>query len=218
MASNTGERTSFKIFGSPLSPASGRWAFGYSAERVTTVWDDIPLDTDILVTHTPPKYHCDMKRGNAVGCEALLHALRRVRPRLAICGHVHEGRGVEIIDWNASTPDSGLEDIGVYRWRDPGKDNKKTSLVDLTGTHDRSRSANQFERRVSFAACNGISHEIPEPAPSLLDTLSDQNPGITSELGVEVSPREFLCYFTMFLTKLLGSRVAPFLLPEPYLQ
>jgi hypothetical protein len=97
------------------------------------LWDKIPLDADITVTHTPPKFHCDETRERrAAGCEALRCRLWRVRPRLAICGHVHEGRSVEVVKWDLGMSNIKYKEIGVERWVDPGENNKKLSLVDLT--------------------------------------------------------------------------------------
>ncbi|KAA8568842.1 hypothetical protein EYC84_007822 [Monilinia fructicola] len=109
------------------------WAFGYSQSEASKRWDDIPLDVDIVLTHTPPKYHCDERNDRvAAGCEYLRQALWRIRPRLAICGHVHEGRGAEIIQWDLGSSNVKFKENGVVRWEDPGKDNKKMSLIDLT--------------------------------------------------------------------------------------
>ncbi|KAH8815944.1 metallophosphoesterase domain-containing protein [Xylogone sp. PMI_703] len=132
LVSSSGQQVSFKIFGSPFSPAKGRWAFGYEIGEAYKMWNDVPPDTDIVVTHTPPKYICDAKEGEYMGCEALREALQKIRPQLAVCGHVHEGRGVEIIDWDAALSSLKMDQLPIYRWTDPGKDNKKTSLVDLT--------------------------------------------------------------------------------------
>lgn len=133
LESLTGPRTTFKIFGSPLSPENGMWAFRYNAEEATQVWDKIPLDSDIVVTHTPPKYHCDETgQRRAAGCELLRNALWRVRPRLAICGHVHEGRGAERVRWDLGSSNLKYKEVNVERWEDPGWDNKKMSIVDLT--------------------------------------------------------------------------------------
>ena len=121
-----GPKTTFKIFGSPYSPAHGFWAFGYKPAAASELWDQIPLDSDIVLTHTPPNGHCD--KGSARGCEALRLCLSRVRPRLAICGHVHEGRGIERVSWDAAYSNSE----GNSRWVDPGHGNKKQSLIDLT--------------------------------------------------------------------------------------
>jgi len=128
-----GPRTSFKVFGSPYSPAKGMWAFGYGPEEATTIWDKIPLDADVVITHTPPKYHCDeSKDRRAAGCEVLRHMLWRIRPRMVVCGHVHEGRGAELIKWDLDISNVKYKELGVERWTDPGQGNKKLSLLDLT--------------------------------------------------------------------------------------
>ena len=98
------------------------------------MWDDqIPLDTDIVITHTPPKYHCDESgHGGAAGCQALREELWRVRPHLAICGHIHEGRGAEIVYWDLETPNTRYKESITEYWTDPGLDSKKQSLIDLS--------------------------------------------------------------------------------------
>ncbi|KAL9614704.1 MAG: hypothetical protein Q9167_000833 [Letrouitia subvulpina] len=128
-----GPRTTFKVFGSPYSPAKGLWAFGYPPEKALDMWDSIPLDTDIVITHTPPKFHCDKsKNQGAAGCESLRETLWRVRPPLAICGHVHEGRGVERVVWDLTAANIKYKESDTGYWIDPGAGNKKQSLVDLS--------------------------------------------------------------------------------------
>jgi len=65
----------------------------------TNIWHEtIPADTDIVVTHGPPKRHLDRTlRGEHIGCPHLLRELKRVRPPLVICGHVHEAHGEETL-------------------------------------------------------------------------------------------------------------------------
>lgn len=85
------------------------------------------------MTHTPPKHHCDMAKDNQpAGCPALYDALSRIRPPLAICGHVHEGRGVEFVRWSTGVSDAKYRQESTTKWEDPGMDNKQISLVDLT--------------------------------------------------------------------------------------
>ncbi|KAI9812175.1 MAG: hypothetical protein M1827_004841 [Pycnora praestabilis] len=128
-----GPQTTFKIFGSPYSPSKGLWAFGYSTDEASGLWDQIPLDSDIVITHTPPKYHCDESRiRQAAGCEVLRQTLWRVRPRLAVCGHIHEARGTEIVHWDLGCSNIKYKEDRKVQWDDPGRDNKKQSLVDLT--------------------------------------------------------------------------------------
>lgn len=84
---------SIKIYGSPLSPQHGNWAFQYP--RATNVWENtIPPDTDILVTHGPPKGHLDL---GGLGCQFPMKELWKLpsKPRLHVFGHIHEGYGVE---------------------------------------------------------------------------------------------------------------------------
>lgn len=135
LSSPTGPQTHFKVFGSPYSPAHGLWAFGYKPTEAGKLWNDIPPDTDILVTHTPPKNHCDVSvTKTRSGCEPLRQALWRVRPYLAVCGHMHEGRGAEIIKWHAGLPTVKFLEEAVEFWEDPGagQGNRKQSLLNLS--------------------------------------------------------------------------------------
>ncbi|GMG50676.1 unnamed protein product [Aspergillus oryzae var. brunneus] len=126
-----GPNTIFKVFGSPFSQSPGTWAWGYESVDAAALWSRIPLDTDLVVTHTPPHSHCDRRAtGGSVGCEALRQALARARPSLAICGHVHESRGYERVRWPLS-PLTGSEQVIRGALPEPGS--KKQSLIDLTG-------------------------------------------------------------------------------------
>jgi hypothetical protein len=128
-----GPKTVFTVFGSPYSPALGkRWAFQYEQNQAQELWKDIPLDMDIILTHAPPMGHCDHSSGRSVGCEELRKALWRSRPKLAICGHTHEGRGAERVNWKLDIPRCPYLEEGTAQWIDPGFGNKKLSLVDLT--------------------------------------------------------------------------------------
>lgn len=78
-----------KIFGSPLTPRFGNFAFQYDSGE--NVWEDrVPRDTDIFLTHGPPVGHLD---DGGKGCKHLLKELWRVQPRLVVFGHIHAGRG-----------------------------------------------------------------------------------------------------------------------------
>lgn len=80
-----------RIYGSPYSPRHGNWAFQYPRDE--DVWaGTVPDGIDVLVTHGPPRGHLDLLN---LGCIYLLRELWRVRPRLHVFGHVHEGVGTE---------------------------------------------------------------------------------------------------------------------------
>ena len=130
-----GTEAAIKVFGSPCSPARSedRWAFQYPDSAASALWSDIPLDTAILITHTPPSGHVDKSAyWSAGGCPALFATLTRVRPALHICGHCHEGRGAVVIRWSGDAQQPGSIE-SVRTWRDPGS-GKKLSLLDLTGS------------------------------------------------------------------------------------
>lgn len=49
---------SVRVWGSPMSPKNGNWAFQYP--RSEDVWTEkIPDGNDVVVTHTPPRAHLD---------------------------------------------------------------------------------------------------------------------------------------------------------------
>jgi hypothetical protein len=133
-----GPQTIFKVFGSPYSPSRGVWAFGYAPEEADVLWAQAPLDSDVVITHTPPKFHCDESpsRGSA-GCEALRQALWRIRPRLAVCGHVHEARGAETVLWDLRSPNIKYKEIESVAWKISEVGAKKQVRVDLTSRSQR---------------------------------------------------------------------------------
>lgn len=135
LTSPNGPQTTFKIFGSPYVPARGNWAFGYDHHitAAENLWSAIPLDTDVVLTHTPAYNHRDASpKWGAAGCEGLRKALWQVRPRLAICGHVHEARGAEKVRWKLDLPYSPFLEEETIQWTDPGAGNNKMSLVNVT--------------------------------------------------------------------------------------
>ncbi|KAL5394935.1 hypothetical protein PMIN02_004570 [Paraphaeosphaeria minitans] len=90
-----------RIYGAPQIPACGDvnvHAFQYPRGR--DAWSEtVPEDTDVLVTHTPPKYHMDLALPSGMGCEHLAAEVRRVKPTLHVFGHVHWGAGQEVVWW-----------------------------------------------------------------------------------------------------------------------
>lgn len=85
----------FKIWGSPITPWFFNWAFNrWRGTQIKKHWDKIPDDTDILITHGPPKGILDQTFSKSkVGCSQLMKAVLRVQPKLHIFGHIHEAYG-----------------------------------------------------------------------------------------------------------------------------
>ncbi|PRP86700.1 phosphoesterase [Planoprotostelium fungivorum] len=98
-----------KFYGSPWQPRFFDWAFNLDrGEAIREKWNLIDRDTDILITHGPPKnFGGIVKNGSDAGCEDLLEVIQQMRPLLHISGHIHESYGVthdeETTYINAST-------------------------------------------------------------------------------------------------------------------
>jgi len=88
--------SSIKAYGSPYQPEHYLMGFTLpSGPQLEAKWAQIPDDVDVLVTHGPPKGVLDrVFDGTHVGCEHLLEAVQnRVKPRVHVFGHIHEGYG-----------------------------------------------------------------------------------------------------------------------------
>ncbi|KAF2197603.1 ser/Thr protein phosphatase family protein [Delitschia confertaspora ATCC 74209] len=104
-----------RVYASPYQPEFCDWAFPYfrhedrfnPPEHVPPTASPIaenPIPDfpaiDVLMTHGPPFGRLDRThRHESVGCEHLLRAARRCRPRLHAFGHIHEGWGVDRVVW-----------------------------------------------------------------------------------------------------------------------
>ncbi|EMP56432.1 metallophosphoesterase [Marinobacter santoriniensis NKSG1] len=92
----------FKFWGSPWTPRFFDWAFNAKrGPQLFEKWQKIPLDTDVLITHGPPKGILDTvttRDGKQqVGCNDLLRRLSELKSLKAhIFGHIHGGYGTEV--------------------------------------------------------------------------------------------------------------------------
>ncbi|KAF1944208.1 ser/Thr protein phosphatase family protein [Clathrospora elynae] len=107
-----------RVYASPYQPEFCDWAFPYfrnqdrynpshqcTPNAVPIAENPIPdfPNIDVMMTHGPPMGVLDATRmGEHVGCEHLLRAARRCRPRLHCFGHIHEGWGAQKVQWNDS--------------------------------------------------------------------------------------------------------------------
>lgn len=83
-----------KFWGSPWTPQLYNWAFMLRRGKLHEKWDMIPMDTDVLITHGPPRGQRDsFYSPEPSGCEELREAVLRVKPKLHIFGHFHEAYG-----------------------------------------------------------------------------------------------------------------------------
>lgn len=85
-----------KFWGAPDTPWFHNWAFNIHREtpEMEAVWDEMPEDVDVLLTHGPPFKVLDYTiEGLYVGCEVLARKLETIKPKVHSFGHIHEDYG-----------------------------------------------------------------------------------------------------------------------------
>ena len=93
------EVNGLRIYGTPWVPfINGRWAFEENVSGLLgRKFAAIPDGVDVLLTHTPPRIphkKVDVsidRKSPHFGPRELLDAIRKARPRYALCGHIHSG-------------------------------------------------------------------------------------------------------------------------------
>lgn len=100
-----------KIHGTPWQPWFYSWAFNApkrgGEKFLKEKFDLIEDDTDIIICHGPPRGAGDSEPKDAylhldpsydsqprIGSRSLAAAIRRVKPKLMVCGHIHYGYGI----------------------------------------------------------------------------------------------------------------------------
>lgn len=83
-----------KIWGSPFTPMFNNWSFMRNRDKLFKLWETIPEDIDILLTHGPPKRLLDLSINRqhiveSVGCNALRKVVLKIQPKYHLFGHVH---------------------------------------------------------------------------------------------------------------------------------
>jgi len=87
-----------KIYGTPWQPEFYNWAFNLKRDGIDIInkWNNIPEDTDILITHGPPNGILDYVAQSTfhAGCNMLRKRIFEVKPKLNMFGHIHQGYGL----------------------------------------------------------------------------------------------------------------------------
>lgn len=88
------------FYGVPQTPRFLNWAFNEDDTEAALgrFWKQVPVGTDVLVSHGPPCGVCDtIQHGEPpLGSRTQLHWLQSEalnRPRVVICGHIHGSGG-----------------------------------------------------------------------------------------------------------------------------
>lgn len=156
-------------YGSPWTPYFWNWAFNLQrGEALREVWSKVPQNADVLVTHGPPRGRGDMTlHSGQFGCLDLLHEIQhRIKPRLHIFGHIHEGYGCswdgQTMYVNASNLDMSYEAINPCIVIDlPHDKSQPPTIVQpqqwIHGTDDLLFWLNQNEYTLIAKAMEGVT-------------------------------------------------------------
>jgi Icc-related predicted phosphoesterase len=112
-----------KVWGSPWQPEFYNWAFNLPRQgwELGVHWNQIPEDTEILITHGPPFGHLDTVKSNPTfntGCELLRERVDVVRPKIHVFGHIHTGYGYKF-DGNTHFFNAAVLDEQYYFTQKP---------------------------------------------------------------------------------------------------
>ena len=87
-----------KFYGSPWQPIFFDWSFNLPrGSQLAEKWDLIENDTDVLITHGPPRGILDYvpyRGGENVGCHDLLVKVLEIKPKVHVFGHIHYSYGI----------------------------------------------------------------------------------------------------------------------------
>lgn len=117
------------FWGTPWANELAGWPFTIPEHELAHYWDMIPVNTQILVVHGPPRGYGDTVIGSLtgdplpVGSTTLVQAIDRLpKLRLVVYGHIHEGAGVyrrgNVLLVNASLMDVHYEPTNPVRMMD----------------------------------------------------------------------------------------------------
>nr|POE88432.1 metallophosphoesterase domain-containing protein 1 [Quercus suber] len=190
------------IYASPYTPEFYDWGFPYERhqDRFNAAGDSLsdvtnisvrPVEAsgketiDIMITHGPPYRRLDQtSRGEFAGCPHTLRALMRSRPLLHCFGHIHEGWGAEVVQWQPSAIEAALrQPSSMSDWKDNGHkaaiarvEQINVDLGDAKARHaaylDLSSSGKALEKGSETALINAAIMDVtykPSNAPWLID-------------------------------------------------
>ena len=88
-----------KFWGSPITPEFGGWSFMMKRSNTNKLWQTIPEDTDVVITHGPPKGVLDLSYTRehvleTCGDSALMKRINIIEPKLMLFGHIHDNEDI----------------------------------------------------------------------------------------------------------------------------
>ena len=104
-----------KFWGVPL--------FMPDQKRIKQLTTQIPDNTGVLISHSPPYGILDLENNTNRGCPDLLQAVLKIKPTYHLFGHIHSAYGIEKSDHTAFVNSSLMNEMNELR--------NKPSLLEL---------------------------------------------------------------------------------------
>jgi predicted phosphodiesterase len=95
-----------RIYGLPHTPEFFFGPGAFARPRSQDTWNQVTEEHsyDILISHSPPRGILDKTMiGTRAGCDFFLAAIERVKPLVALWGHIHEANGATQLEWEDGT-------------------------------------------------------------------------------------------------------------------
>lgn len=111
-----------KFYGSPWTRTFYDWWFMKDTPDLIPHWKNIPSDTDVLITHSPPHLILDRVNGkdkNAGCAELRQEVITRIKPKLHIFGHLHMDGGKYIEQDGITFCNASMNNDNYLIARDP---------------------------------------------------------------------------------------------------
>lgn len=109
------------FYGSPWQPEFYNWAFNLprNGSELMEKWNNIPDNTDILITHGPAWGYVDQVIGKTehLGCELLVQRIKTIKPKIHVCGHIHSGNGYKFDGDTHFINASVLDENYIYTYK-----------------------------------------------------------------------------------------------------
>ena len=106
-----------KFFGTPYTPRYGTWDFMLWERDLCEMTNTFPTDVDVFISHGPPyrildtTYYC-----KHAGSTSTRLFLDKVKPKVMICGHIHESHGSQVYEETTVYNVSIVDHQYINRW------------------------------------------------------------------------------------------------------
>ncbi|GAP90659.1 putative Ser Thr protein phosphatase family protein [Rosellinia necatrix] len=159
------------VYASPYTPSEDGDSLQYHPS--TDHEFAITKDTDVVITHGPPRGIMDRTCQGRAGCTDLFAAVARARPRVHCFGHIHQQWGAKFVTWRPQISDTPSHFTDIDNGHSTVIDTLRTSLgkppdtsaIRVEKVHQAEPSKQQECRETSHC------HEDPNPLEKGKHTL-----------------------------------------------